>query len=160
METARYNLGAMQRTVNTPILSLVPETSMQSGFRYTLGKRDPSAGENVWIVSSKIGGPPGCGALATPICRDRSLLDRRRHGSGRQDRSDAGYAGHPGSPDDLVPRDERFQIDVPFEMREQCLDRGQVTATATYSHRGSMSLRTGFQTPVATQVTLNDRKTG
>jgi formylglycine-generating enzyme required for sulfatase activity len=52
---------------------------------------------------------------------------------------------------------------VPFEMREQYyLDRGQVTAVATYSHfrRFDVSSDEIFQTPAAAQVTITDPKTG
>src|SRR6185503_13846800 len=59
LESARYNLGAMQRTVNQPILSLVfLQPDMQSRFRFSLGKRDLAAGENVWIVEFKEVGRP------------------------------------------------------------------------------------------------------
>ena len=166
LETARYNLGAMQRTVNTPILSLVfLQTAMQRGFRYTLGKRDASAGENVWIVEFKEVGRP----TMVRGARDADLPSNGRYwidvDTGRVVKTDL-VLDTPGIRAHLTTsfrRDERFQIDVPFEMREQYyLDRGQVTATATYSHfrRFDVSSDESFQTPVATQVTVNDRKTG
>ena len=62
-------------------------------------------------------------------------------------------------------RDEKFQIDVPFEMREHyTLDRGQVSATATYSHfrRFDVTSDETFHDPsaAAPPVLTADRKTG
>src|SRR5262249_10281388 len=58
-ESSRYNLGAMQRTINTPILSLLYlQLDVQPSFRFTLGKRDLDSGENVWIFDYKESGRP------------------------------------------------------------------------------------------------------
>ena len=82
LESARYNLGALQRTINTPILSLVfLQLDTQSRFRFTLGKRDPSDGENVWIVDYKEEARPtlvkGARDIEHPVVRP--ILDRRGH---------------------------------------------------------------------------------
>ena len=60
-------------------------------------------------------------------------------------------------------RDDKFQIDVPFEMSERyALDRGTVTATATYSRfrRFDVSSDESFQPPKEAQSTVTDHKTG
>ena len=60
-------------------------------------------------------------------------------------------------------RDDKFQIDVPFEMSERyALDRGTVTATATYSRfrRFDVSSDETFQPPKEAQATVTDHKTG
>ncbi len=53
-ESARYNLGNMERTINNPVLALAfLQPKHQSRFSYKLGKRDKGAGANVWVVEYK-----------------------------------------------------------------------------------------------------------
>jgi formylglycine-generating enzyme required for sulfatase activity len=166
LESARYNLGAMQRTVNTPILSLVfLQLDMQPAFRYTLGKRDPEAGDSVWIVEYKEVRRP----TMVRGARDSDLPSVGRYwidaDSGRVVKAELSL-DTPGIRARLTTsfrRDEKFQIDVPFEMREQYyLDRGTVSATATYSHlrRFDVTSDESFQPPAGVQVTITDPKTG
>ena len=59
--------------------------------------------------------------------------------------------------------DERFQIDVPFEMTERYyLDRSQVTGTATYSRfrRFDVSSDESFHAAQGSAATVTDRRTG
>jgi formylglycine-generating enzyme required for sulfatase activity len=168
LESARYNLGAMQRTINTPILSLVfLQPEMQRAFQYTLGKRDPTAGEEVWIVEFKeVGRPTFVRGL-----RDSNVPAIGRYWidveTGRIVRTEL-QLETPGIRARLTTsfrRDERFGIDVPFEMREQYqLDRGQVSATATYGHfrRFDVISDETFHDPTAAvpPVLVTDRKTG
>ncbi len=167
LESSRYNLGAMQRTVNTPILSLVfLQTDTQSAFRYSLGKRDQAAGDNVWIVEFKEVGRP----TMVRGARDSNVPSVGKYwidaDSGRVVKTEL-QLDTPGIRARLTTsfrHDDKFQIDVPFEMREQYfLDRGQVTATATYSHfrRFDVSSDETFHDPTAAAlVTVAERKTG
>ena len=136
-ESSRYNLGAMQRTINTPILSLLYlQFDAQPGFRFTVGKRDLDAGENIWIVDYKETGKPtlvkGARGIDIPSS-GRYWIDAE---SGRVVKAELSL-DTPGIHARLTTtfrRDDKFQIDVPFEMTERYgLDRGTVTAIATYS---------------------------
>jgi sulfatase modifying factor 1 len=166
LESSRYNLGAMQRTINTPILPLVYlRSDAQAAFRFTLGKRDPDAGEHVWIVEYKeVGRPTMVRGLrnANLPSSGRFWIDTD---SGRVVKVELSLetTGIRARLLTSFRREEKFQIDVPFEMREQYyLDRGTVSATATYSHvrRFDVSSDESFQPPPSTQTTLTDPKTG
>ena len=166
LESARYNLGAMQRTINTPILSLLYlQLDVQSGFRFTVGKRDLDAGENVWIVDYKETARPtlvrGARDLDIPSS-GRFWIDAE---SGRVVKTELSL-DTPGIRARLTTtfrRDDKFQIDVPFEMSERySLDRGTVTATATYGRfrRFDVTSDETFQPPKEAQATVTDHKTG
>src|SRR5258708_6037698 len=50
-ESARYNLGAVQRTINNPVFALIflqPEA--RTHFRFTMGKPDRKMGDNIRVV--------------------------------------------------------------------------------------------------------------
>jgi formylglycine-generating enzyme required for sulfatase activity len=166
LESSRYNLGAMQRTVNTPILSLLYlQLSVQAGFRFTVGKRDLDAGENIWIVDYKETGRPtmvrGARDLDIPSS-GRFWIDAD---SGRVVKTELSL-DTPGIHARLTTtfrRDEKFQIDVPFEMSERyALDRGTVTAIASYSRfrRFDVTSDETFQPPKEAQASVTDHKTG
>jgi len=166
LESSRYNLGAMQRTINTPILSLLYlQLEAQPGFRFTVGKHDLDAGENVWIVEYKETARPtlvrGARNIDIPSS-GRFWIDAE---SGRVVKAELSL-DTPGVHARLTTtfrRDDKFQIDVPFEMSERyALDRGTVTATATYSRfrRFDVSSDESFQPPREAQSTVTDHKTG
>jgi formylglycine-generating enzyme required for sulfatase activity len=163
LESARYNIGAMQRTINTPILALMfLQLDMQPRFQFSLGKRDTDVGEHVWIVQYKEEVRP------TVI---RGLRDSDMPASGRlwidtetgrvaKTELNVDASGVRAHLITVFRRDERFQIDVPFELHEQYfLNRGQVTGTATYSHfrRFDVSADETFHHPGAT---ITEPKTG
>jgi len=165
-ESSRYNLGAMQRTINTPILSLLYlQFDAQPGFRFTVGKRDLDAGENIWIVDYKETGKPtlvkGARGIDIPSS-GRYWIDAE---SGRVVKAELSL-DTPGIHARLTTtfrHDDKFQIDVPFEMTERYgLDRGTVTAIATYSRfrRFDVISDESFQPPKEAQVTVTDHKTG
>jgi formylglycine-generating enzyme required for sulfatase activity len=165
-ESSRYNLGAMQRTINTPILSLLYlQLEVQPNFRFTMNKRDLDVGEHVWIVEYKETGRP-------TLVRGARNIDIPSSGkfwidaeTGRVVKTELSL-DTPGIHARLTTtfrHDEKFEIDVPFEMGERyALDRGTVTATATYSRfrRFDVTSDETFQTPKDAQATLTDHKTG
>jgi formylglycine-generating enzyme required for sulfatase activity len=165
-ESSRYNLGAMQRTINTPILALLYlQLEVQPNFRFTMSKNDVDVGEHVWILDYKETGRPTLvrGARNTDIpSSGRFWIDAD---SGRVVKTELAL-DTPGIHARLTTtfrKDEKFQIDVPFEMSERyALDRGTVTAVASYSRfrRFDVSSDEAFQTPKDTQLTLTDHKTG
>jgi sulfatase modifying factor 1 len=166
LESARYNLGAMQRTINTPILSLLfLQLDVQPAFRFTVGKRDLDAGDNIWIVDYKETGRPTLVRGARDIdipSSGRFWIDAE---SGRVIKAELSLdtPGIRARMTTTFRRDDKFQIDVPFEMSERyALDRGTVTATATYSRfrRFDVTSDESFQPPKEAQAMVTDRKTG
>jgi formylglycine-generating enzyme required for sulfatase activity len=164
LESARYNLGNLQRTINTPILPLVfLQLDTQSRFRYTLGKRDPIEGENMWIVEYKEEARP---TLIKGI-RDSNIPAYGRYwidaDTGRVSKTELNLesAGVRARITTVYRHDERFQIDVPFEMHERYyLDRSQVSGTATYGRfrKFDVSSDESFHNP--TSPTVSERRTG
>jgi formylglycine-generating enzyme required for sulfatase activity len=163
-ESSRFNIGAVQRTLNTPTQTLIylrPDS--QDRFKFSLGKRDPAAGDNVWIVDFKETARP----TFVHGLRDLDIPSTGRYwidaGTGRIIRSELELTtqGVRARLTTSFRIDERFQIDVPFEMREQYfLDRSQVTATATYTRfrRFDVNSDESFHNPAATTIT--DKRTG
>jgi hypothetical protein len=163
-ESTRYNLGSMQRTINTPILALMLlELDMQHRIRFSVGKRDASAGDSVWIVDYREEGRPtlvhGAGNIDIPAS-GRFWIDVT---TGRVVKTEIALAT-PGVRAHVTTSfhlDERFQIDVPVEMREHYdLDRGQVNGTASYGRfrRFDVNADEAFHGPTAQTVT--DQRTG
>jgi formylglycine-generating enzyme required for sulfatase activity len=158
-ESTRYNLGAMQRTINTPILALMLlQLDMQNRVRFSLGKRDASAGDDVWIVEYKEEARPTMvrGAANRDIpASGRFWIDVE---TGRIVKAELALAT-PGVHARVTTSfrlDERFQIDVPVEMQEHYdLDRGQVTGTASYGRfrRFDVNADETFHNPTARAVT-------
>jgi len=156
----------MQRTINTPILALLfLQTDVQTSFRFTLGKHDLDAGEHVWIVEYKETGHPtlvrGAGNSDIPSS-GRFWIDAD---NGRVVKAELALdtPGIRARVTTTFRHDEKFQIDVPFEMIERYqLDRGTVTATATYSRfrRFDVTSDETFQQPKDALATLTDHKTG
>ncbi len=163
-ESTRYNLGAMERTINTPILALMLlQLDMQRRVHFSLGKRDASAGDNVWVVEYKEEARP-------TMVRGRGNTDIPASGrfwidivTGRIVKAELalttpGIRAHVTTSFRL---DDRFQIDVPVEMREHYdLDRGQVNGTASYGRfrRFDVTADEAFHNPSA--QTITDKRTG
>jgi hypothetical protein len=150
-ESARYNIGVVVRTVNTPVHTLLfLQPSLQPRFRFNLDKRDPEAGANVWIVKYEEHARP------TLIRGDRDA-DLPAFGrfwidadDGRVTKSE--LVLYTGNGTALVTTmfqpDESSGVSVPFEMREEYrLQRGRITATATYSRfrRFEVSTKTAIK---------------
>ena len=164
LESARYNLGNLQRTINTPILPLVfLQLETQARFRFTLGKRDPGEGERIWIVEYKEEARP----TVVKGVRDSNVPAYGRYwvdaDTGRVVKTELNLdsSGIRARLTTSYRHDERFQIDVPFEMREQYyLDRSLVSGTATYGRfrRFDVSADESFHNPTATTIT--ERRTG
>jgi hypothetical protein len=136
-ESARYNLGNMRRTVNSPVLGIVVlQADMQQRFRYSLGKPDPKVGPAVWVIEYQ--------EIARPaLIRGRSDIDLFSHGrvwveadTGRIMKTEV-LLEQPMLRARITTSfryDERFGIAVPYEMQEEYkFDNGtRVNAIATY----------------------------
>jgi hypothetical protein len=135
-ESSRYNIG-IERTVNTPVHTLLfLRPSLQPRFRFTLDGPDASTDADVWIVKYEERGRP------TLIRGDRDMdlpasgrfwIDA---GTGCVLRSELVTYSVSGTARVTATFrvDPETGIALPIEMHEDYqLQRGRVTATATYS---------------------------
>ena len=137
-ESARYNLGAVQRTINNPIFALIfLQPDVREHFRFTMGKPDRRMGDAVRVVEyvedmrpTIIAGLPG---------QDMPAFGRFwiENETGRVVKAEVRVEQR-GIKANLTTEfraDERLGIDVPTEMREDYdLDNSRVSGKASYSH--------------------------
>jgi hypothetical protein len=136
-ESARYNLGAVQRTINNPIFALIfLQPDVRDHFRFTLGKAERRMGENVRVVEyvedmrpTLIVGLPGQEMPAF----GRFWIE---NDTGRIVKTEVRVEQR-GIKANLTTEfrtDERLGIDVPSEMREDYdLDNSRVSGRASYT---------------------------
>jgi hypothetical protein len=136
-ESARYNLGAVRRTINNPIFALIfLQPDVRDHFRFTMGKADRRMGDNVRVVEyvedmrpTLIVGLPG---------QDMPAFGRFwiETDTGRIVKAEVRVEQR-GIKANLTTEfraDERLGIDVPSEMREDYdLDSSRVVGRASYS---------------------------
>lgn len=137
-ESARYNISNVQRTINHPLyVFLFLQAAIQPRFSFEVDKPDRTVGENVWIVQFKETGRP-------TLVRGTSNKDLPAHGRVWID----GVTGRIAKTELVLEdrlqnaqitatfrHDEHFQVDVPVEMDEQYVvkgNAGKVLAKATY----------------------------
>ena len=136
-ESARYNLGAVQRTINNPVFALIfLQPDARTHFTFTMGKPDRKMGDNIRVVEyvedmrpTLIVGLPG---------QDMPAYGRFwiENDTGRVVKAEVrvDQRGIKANLTTVFRTDERLGIDVPAEMREDYeLDNSHVTGTATYS---------------------------
>jgi formylglycine-generating enzyme required for sulfatase activity len=136
-EGARYNLGNMRSTIGNPVLALgILQFSYQPRFRFTLAREDRSVGANVWVVEFQETSSPA-------MIRGEAGRDLLAHGRAWIDATNGRVlktelqAEQPAIRATVVTMfrvDDRFNIAVPNEMREQyTLATGnKVNTVATY----------------------------
>ena len=136
-ESARYNLGAVQRTINNPVFALIfLQPDVRTHFKFTMGKPDRRMGDNIRVVEyvedmrpTVIVGLPGQDMPAYGRFWIENDTGRVVKAEVRVDQK-----GIKANLTTVFRADERLGIDVPFEMREDYdLDNSRVTGTATYS---------------------------
>jgi hypothetical protein len=137
-ESARYNLGAVQRTINNPIFALIfLQPDIREHFRFTMGKPDRRMGDGIRVVEyvedmrpTIIVGLPGQEMPAF----GRFWIE---NDTGRVVKAEVRVEQR-GIKANLTTEfrtDERLGIDVPTEMREDYdLDSSRVSGRASYSH--------------------------
>jgi formylglycine-generating enzyme required for sulfatase activity len=165
LESARYNLGNVARTFNNPIIPLAfLQPNGRPRFRFSLGKQDRTAGPNVWIVEYREQGRPtlikGLRGRDIPA-RGAFWIDAD---TGRVLRSTL-QLNDPAVLATLTTTyrtDERFQIDVPVEMRETYVYGGtRVLGTATYGRFRRFDVSTDETVTSAAPATIiTERRTG
>jgi hypothetical protein len=136
-ESARYNLGGVQRTINNPVFALIfLQPDVRDHFRFTMGKPDRRMGDNIRVVEyvedmrpTIIVGLPG---------QDMPAFGRFwiENDTGRVVKAEVRVEQR-GIKANLTTEfraDERLGIDVPSEMREDYdLDTSRVVGRASYS---------------------------
>jgi sulfatase modifying factor 1 len=136
-EGARYNLGNMRSTLGNPVLGLgVLQFSYQHRFKFALGKEDRGVGAGVWVVEYQ--------EFASPaMVRGEANRDLFAHGRVWIDSANGSVLKTELQVEQPAVRanvtttfrtDERFNIAVPSEMREQyTLGSGnRVSTVASY----------------------------
>ena len=136
-ESARYNLGAVQRTINNPVFALIfLQPDIREHFRFTLGKPDRRMGENVRVVEyvedmrpTLIVGLPGQEMPAFGRFWIESDTGRVVKAEVRVEQR-----GIKANLTTEFRTDERLGIDVPSELREDYdLDNSRVVGRASYT---------------------------
>lgn len=121
-ESARYNLGSIERTINNPVLALAfLQSDKQARSVFKLGRRDRSLGPNVWAVEYRESAVPTLvtGRLGKNLfAHGRFWIDA---GSGAIARAEMVIAdsGINARVTTTFRRDDRLGISVPTEMRER-----------------------------------------
>jgi hypothetical protein len=138
IESSRYNVGNLARTINQPFFALIfLQKSYNSRFQYSVDKIDKNVGPNAWILQYKETVKPsiarGASGKEMPargrywingetgeILKTEILLEDNTHKT------------------EIVTTfqmNERFKIPLPTEMKEQYSlkgNGGKITATASY----------------------------
>ena len=136
-ESARYNLGAVQRTINNPVFALIfLQPEVREHFTFTMGKPDRRMGDHIRVVEyvedmrpTLIVGLPGQDMPAYGRFWIENDTGRVVKAEVRVDQK-----GIKANLTTVFRTDERLGIDVPAEMREDYeLENSHVTGTATYS---------------------------
>lgn len=148
LESARYNLGNLQRTVNQPFFGLILlQESYQKRFTYSVDKVERDLGDEVWIMQFKESGRPtfvrGSGGKDLPI-RGRFWIDA---GSGLVLRTEVLMEDQQQKSEITTNfrMNDRFKVAVPVEMKEQYSlkgNQGRITATATYQNFRQFEIET------------------
>ena len=150
LEGARYNLGSAERTINNPLLVLAfLQAAYQPRFRFSLNTSDKDAGPGIWVLEYKEQSRP-------TLIRERTNSDVVAKGriwveseSGRVVKTELAV----NELDNIVTLfrfDERFQIAVPVEMREEFwTDTESIVGVASYSRFRRFNVTTDeeFQEP-------------
>jgi hypothetical protein len=136
-ESARYNLGAVQRTINNPVFALTfLQPDVRPRFKFTAGKPDRKAGDDVLVVEyveevrpTVIDGGSG---------RDMPAFGRFwiENSTGRVVKTEVRVEVKDvkASLTTTFRPDDRVGIDVPAEFKEEYdLRDGRVSGVASYS---------------------------
>jgi hypothetical protein len=136
-ESGRYNLGAVQRTINNPVFALIfLQPDVRTHFKFTAGKSDRKAGDNVIVVDyieemrpTVIAGLPGQDMPAF----GRFWIEK---GTGRVVKAEVRVEVREVKANltTTFRSDEKLGIDVPNEFREEYdLRDSRVSGVASYT---------------------------
>jgi len=134
-ESARYNIGELERTINMPLLALgFLDVRQQGRFEFKVEKEDPAVRPGAWLVTYREREKPT--VVQTPD--GRSLFASGKVWvlpGGEIVRTEIGFldAGLHARVTTTFAFDERFGVEVPNEMEEvYTLRRSEVRGRATY----------------------------
>ena len=136
-ESARYNLGAVQRTINNPVFALIfLQPDVRERFKFTIGKPDRKMGDDVRVVEyleegrpTVIAGLPGQEMPAFGRFWIENATGRVVKVEVRVEVKDV-----KANLTTTFRTDERLGIDVPSEFREEYdLRDSRVNGVATYT---------------------------
>jgi hypothetical protein len=136
-ESGRYNLGAVQRTINNPVFALIfLQPDVREHFKFTSGKPDRKAGDDIRVVDyvedmrpTVITGGPGIDMPAFGRFWIESATGRVVKAEIRVEVKDL-----KANLTTTFRNDERLGIDVPNEFREEYdLRDGRVSGVASYT---------------------------
>jgi hypothetical protein len=135
-ESARYNIGEVERTINMPLLALGFLDARQQGrFRFKVEKEDPGVRPGAWALSYREQEKPT--VVTTPDGRNLFASGTVWvMPSGEIVRTELGFLkeGLHALVTATFTRDERFGVLVPREMDEvYTLRKSEVRGHATYS---------------------------
>jgi hypothetical protein len=150
LEGARYNLGGAERTINNPPLVLAfLQASYQRRFRFSVNTGDKDAGPGIWVLEYREQTRPTLirdGANGDLVAKGRIWIEAA---SGRVVKTELAV----NELDTIVTSfrfDERFQIAIPHEMREEYwTDTESIVGVASYSRfrRFDVTTEEEFQEP-------------
>ena len=162
-ESARYNLGAVQRTINNPVFALTfLQPDVRPRFKFTAGKPDRKAGDDVLVVEyveetrpTVIDGGSG---------RDMPAFGRFwiENSTGRVVKTEVRVEVKDvkASLTTTFRADDRLGIDVPAEFKEEYdLRDGRVSGVASYSRFRRFEVKSSEElaAPAADQPTDKPR---
>ena len=136
-ESARYNLGAVQRTINNPVFALIfLQPDVRPRFRFSAGKPDRKAASDVRVVDyteearpTVIAGPPGEDMPAFGRFWIESMTGRIVKAEVRVEVKDI-----KANLTTTFRTDERLGMDVPAEFHEDYeMSTSHVSGVASYS---------------------------
>jgi hypothetical protein len=145
-EGARFNIGPLERTTNSPLLSLLfLGSDVRPRFTFSLDRRDGSGGSRTWIVEYT--------EVARPtVVRGENDRDVPASGrfwidvdTGQVSRADLTLEMPEGQSHlvTMFKPDARFGVAVPVEMRERFeFGRTRFVGTATYGRFRSFTVTT------------------
>jgi hypothetical protein len=148
IESSRYNVGNLARTVNQPFYALIfLQPSYNKRFNYSVDKLDKNVGQDVWIMQYKETARPSfargasgkelpargrywINAVTGEILKTEILLEDSTHKT---------------EITTTFRMNDRFKIGLPSEMKEQYAlkgNAGKITATATYDRFREFQIQT------------------
>jgi hypothetical protein len=136
-ESARYNLGAVQRTINNPVFALMfLQPDVRTRFKFTPGKPDRKAGDDVIVVEYAEETRPT--VIDGGAGRDMPAFGRFwiQYSTGRVVKAEVrvDVKDVKANLTTTFRTDERLGIDVPSEFREEYdLRDSRVSGVASYS---------------------------
>mgnify|MGYP001473542453 CR=1 FL=1 len=138
-ESARFNIGEVERTINMPLLAIGFLDGRQQGrFEFKVEKQDPAVRAGAWMVTYREKEKPT--VVTTPD--GRSLFASGTVWllpTGEVVRTEIGFldAGLSARITTTFSLDERFGVEVPRQMDElYTMRRSEVRGRATYRARG------------------------